>query len=242
MAVAKARGLKIATTGKEGDDLKLVSLARDGFAQHIVIRHADRDYGMRFPLLGAYQVGNALIAAGLAIAAGEGAAAAINAISGLKGVPGRLEIAGGREGAMVIVDYAHKPEALGAALDALRPFATGRLICVFGCGGDRDRGKRPIMGRIAVDKADVVIVTDDNPRSERPEAIRAEILSAAPGAREVGDRGAAIKAAVQMLGTGDVLLVAGKGHETGQIVGDKVLPFSDQDTVREALGGDVGNG
>jgi UDP-N-acetylmuramoyl-L-alanyl-D-glutamate--2,6-diaminopimelate ligase len=242
MAVAKARGLKIATTGEEGDDLKLVSLVRDGFAQRIVIRHAGRDYGMRFPLLGAYQVENALVAAGLAIAAGEGAAAAINAIGGLKGVPGRLEIAGGRDGATVIVDYAHKPEALGAALDALRPFATGRLICVFGCGGDRDRGKRPIMGRIAVDKADVVIVTDDNPRSERPEAIRAEILAAAPGAREIGDRGEAIKTAVDMLGAGDVLLVAGKGHETGQIVGDKVIPFSDQDTVREALGGEVGNG
>ena len=176
------------------------------------------------------------------IAAGEDAAAAIGAIGALKGVPGRLEIAGERNGAMVIVDYAHKPEALGAALDALRPFATGRLICVFGCGGDRDRGKRPIMGRIAVDKADVVIVTDDNPRSERPEAIRAEILAAAAGAREIGDRGAAIKTAVGMLGAGDVLLVAGKGHETGQIVGDKVLPFSDQDAVREALGGEGGNG
>jgi UDP-N-acetylmuramoyl-L-alanyl-D-glutamate--2,6-diaminopimelate ligase len=197
---------------------------------------------MRFPLLGAYQVENALVAAGLAIAAGEHAAAAIKAISSLKGVSGRLEIAGERNGAMVIVDYAHKPEALGAALDALRPFATGRLVCVFGCGGDRDRGKRPIMGRIAVEKADVAIVTDDNPRSERPEAIRAEILAAAPGAREIGDRGAAIKVAVDMLGAGDVLLVAGKGHETGQIVGDKVLPFSDQDTVRDALGGEVGNG
>lgn len=241
MAVAKARGLKIVTTGAEGDDLYLVSLARDGFAQRIVVRHAGQDYEMRFPLLGAYQVENALVAAGLAIAAGENAAAAIRAIGGLKGVSGRLEIAGERDGALVIVDYAHKPEALGAALDALRPFAAGRLVCVFGCGGDRDRGKRPIMGGIAVKKADVVIVTDDNPRSERPEAIRAEILAAAPGAREIGDRGAAIEAAVDMLEAGDVLLVAGKGHETGQIVGDKVLPFSDQDAVREALGGDGGN-
>jgi UDP-N-acetylmuramoyl-L-alanyl-D-glutamate--2,6-diaminopimelate ligase len=242
MVAAKARGLKIVTTGACGEDFKLVSLERDGFAQRIVIQHAGSNYDMRFPLLGAYQVENAVVAAGLAIAAGEDAATAIGAIGGLKGVSGRLEIAGERNGAMVIVDYAHKPEALGAALDALRPFARGRLICVFGCGGDRDRGKRPIMGRIAVDKADVVFVTDDNPRSERPEAIRAEILAAAPGAREVGDRGEAIKTAVDMLGTGDVLLVAGKGHETGQIVGDKVLPFSDQDTVREALGGEVGNG
>lgn len=242
IAAAKARGLRIRTTGAQGEDLKLVSLARDGFAQRIVIRHDGRDYDMRFPLLGAYQVENALVAAGLAIAAGEDAAAAIAAIGRLEGVSGRLEIAGERDGALVIVDYAHKPEALGAALDALRPFATGRLVCVFGCGGDRDKGKRPIMGRIAAEKADVVIVTDDNPRSERPDAIRAEILAAATGAREIGDRGEAISAAVDMLGPGDVLLVAGKGHETGQIVGDKVLAFSDQDAVREALGGGGGNG
>ncbi len=242
MAAARTRGLRVLTTGANGDVLKLMSLARDGFAQRIVVRHDGRDYDMRFPLLGAYQVENALVAAGLVIAAGEDAAAAIGAIGTLKGVSGRLELAGERDGALVIVDYAHKPEALGAALDALRPFATGRLICVFGCGGDRDKGKRPIMGRIAIEKADVVIVTDDNPRSERPAAIRAEILAAAPGAREIGDRGEAIGAAVGMLGAGDVLLVAGKGHETGQIVGDKVLPFSDQDAVREALGGDGGNG
>lgn len=242
IAAAKARGLRLRTTGAQGEDLKLVSLARDGFAQRIVIRHDGRDYDMRFPLLGAYQVENALVAAGLAIAAGEDAAAAIAAIGRLEGVSGRLEIAGERDGALVIVDYAHKPEALGAALDALRPFATGRLVCVFGCGGDRDRGKRPIMGRIAAEKADVVIVTDDNPRSERPDAIRAEILAAATGAREIGDRGEAISAAVGLLGPGDVLLVAGKGHETGQIVGDKVLAFSDQDAVREALGGGGGNG
>lgn len=242
IAAAKARGLRLRTTGAQGEDLKLVSLARDGFAQRIVIRHDGRDYDMRFPLLGAYQVENALVAAGLAIAAGEDAASAIAAIGRLEGVSGRLEIAGERDGALVIVDYAHKPEALAAALDALRPFATGRLVCVFGCGGDRDKGKRPIMGRIAAEKADVVIVTDDNPRSERPDAIRAEILAAAPGAREIGDRGEAISAAVGLLGPGDVLLVAGKGHETGQIVGDKVLAFSDQDAVREALGGGGGNG
>lgn len=242
IAAAKARGLRIRTTGAQGEDLKLVSLAREGFAQRIVIGHDGRDYDMRFPLLGAYQVENALVAAGLAIAAGEDAASAIAAIGRLEGVSGRLEIVGERDGALVIVDYAHKPEALDAALDALRPFATGRLVCVFGCGGDRDKGKRPIMGRIAAEKGDVVIVTDDNPRSERPDAIRAEILAAATGAREIGDRGEAIAAAVDMLGPGDVLLVAGKGHETGQIVGDKVLPFSDQDAVREALGGGGGNG
>jgi UDP-N-acetylmuramoyl-L-alanyl-D-glutamate--2,6-diaminopimelate ligase len=144
---------------------------------------------------------------------------------------------GERAGGLVVVDYAHKPEALAAALEALRPFASSRLICVFGCGGDRDRGKRPIMGRIATDKADVVIVTDDNPRSERAEAVRAEILASAPGAKEIGDRGDAIRIAIGMLGKGDVVLIAGKGHETGQIVGDKVLPFSDHDAVRAALEG-----
>ena len=156
------------------------------------------------------------------------------------GVKGRLEIVGRRGGGLVVVDYAHKPEALAAALDALRPFASGRLICVFGCGGDRDKGKRPIMGRIAVEKADVAIVTDDNPRSEKPEAIRAEILVAAPGAREIGDRGEAIGTGVRMLGAGDVLLVAGKGHETGQIVGNTVLPFSDHEAVRPLSGETVG--
>ena len=135
----------------------------------------------------------------------------------------------------MVVDYAHKPEALAAALDALRPFAPGKLVCVFGCGGDRDKGKRPIMGRIAAEKANSVIVTDDNPRSEKPESIRAEILAGAPGAREIGDRAEAIRAAVRRLAKGDVLLVAGKGHETGQIVGSTVLPFSDHEAVRAAL-------
>jgi UDP-N-acetylmuramoyl-L-alanyl-D-glutamate--2,6-diaminopimelate ligase len=232
---AQARGLRVITTGRKGADITLTALQRDGFAQRITIAHAGQIFEMRFPLLGGYQVENALVAAGLAIATGENAARAIAALEKLRGVNGRLEIVGERAGGLAVVDYAHKPEALGAALDALKPFATGRLICVFGCGGDRDRGKRPIMGRIAVDKADVVIVTDDNPRSEQPEAIRAAILADAPGAREIGDRAEAIRAGVAMLGAGDVLLVAGKGHETGQIVGDKVLPFSDHDATRAAL-------
>jgi UDP-N-acetylmuramoyl-L-alanyl-D-glutamate--2,6-diaminopimelate ligase len=135
----------------------------------------------------------------------------------------------------VVIDYAHKPDALEAALQALRPFAPGRLVCVFGCGGDRDRGKRPIMGRIAASLANTVIVTDDNPRSEDPRAIRADILAGAPGAREIGDRAEAIRAGARLLGAGDVLLVAGKGHETGQIVGSTVLTFSDHDAVRDVL-------
>ena len=140
-----------------------------------------------------------------------------------------------RRGAPIFVDYAHKPDALEKALAALRPIATRRLVVVFGCGGDRDAGKRPIMGEIAVKGADVVIVTDDNPRSEEPAAIRAAIMAAAPGAREIGDRGRAIVEAVRMLGPGDVLIVAGKGHETGQIVGKVTLPFSDHEAVLAAL-------
>jgi UDP-N-acetylmuramoyl-L-alanyl-D-glutamate--2,6-diaminopimelate ligase len=147
---------------------------------------------------------------------------------------GRLEVVAEFRGGIAVVDYAHKPEALAAALAALRPFVTGKLVCIVGCGGDRDRGKRPIMGRIAVEAADMAIVTDDNPRSEDPAAIRAEVLAGAPGAREIGDRAEAIRAGMAMLGAGDVLLVAGKGHETGQIVGDRVQPFSDHEEIERA--------
>jgi UDP-N-acetylmuramoyl-L-alanyl-D-glutamate--2,6-diaminopimelate ligase len=153
----------------------------------------------------------------------------------LEGAKGRLELAGSRNGAPIFIDYAHKPDALQKALAALRPYARGRLIVVFGAGGDRDTGKRPLMGRIAIENADRVIITDDNPRSEDPAAIRAAILAAAKGAVEIGDRAAAIRAGIAELKAGDVLLVAGKGHETGQIVGAKVLPFSDHAAVAEAL-------
>ncbi len=199
------------------------------------IEAAGRMHHVRLPLVGAYQVENALTAAGLVIAAGEDVSAVLSALESLKGVPGRLEIIGEANGGLAIVDYAHKPEALAAALDACRPFATGKLISVFGCGGDRDKGKRPIMGEISVTKADVTIVTDDNPRSEDPAAIRAEILSGAKGAREIGDRAEAIRTAAGMMGKGDVVLVAGKGHETGQIIKDRVIPFSDHEALRLAL-------
>jgi UDP-N-acetylmuramoyl-L-alanyl-D-glutamate--2,6-diaminopimelate ligase len=235
IAAAKSRGATIMSGGAAGQTLKLEELAADGFAQRMRIRHAGKTYDVRLPLLGAYQASNALLAAGLAIATGESADRVFGALQTLKGVKGRLEIAGETRGGLVVIDYAHKPDALAAALDALRPFATGKLVCVFGCGGDRDKGKRPIMGQIAADKADTVIVTDDNPRSEKPEEIRAEILAGAPGAREIGDRAEAIRTGVRGLGRGDVLLVAGKGHETGQIVGSKVLPFSDHEAVRVAL-------
>jgi UDP-N-acetylmuramoyl-L-alanyl-D-glutamate--2,6-diaminopimelate ligase len=237
VAAAQAAGRLVLTVGRTGDGLKLERLVREGFAQRMSVAHEGRTFDVRLPLLGDYQAANALVAAGLAIAAGEAAGRVLPALQGLVGVKGRLEIVGEVRGGLAVVDYAHKPEALAAVLDALRPFATGKLICVMGCGGDRDKGKRPLMGAIAVEKSDVVIVTDDNPRSERPEAIRAEILAAAPGAREIGDRAKAIRAGVAMLGEGDVLVVAGKGHETGQIVGNKVLPFSDHDEVRKALGG-----
>ena len=231
------RGLTVVGVGKSGPTLRLTRSERAAFKQKLDIALGPRSWSIDLPLIGEYQAGNALVAAALAIACGEDPDQAISALAGLQGVSGRLEVVGEARGGIAVVDYAHKPEALAAALDALRPFATGRLICLFGCGGDRDRGKRPIMGRIAVDKADIVIVTDDNPRTETAAAIRAEILADAPGAREIGDRAEAIRAGIRMLGKGDVLLVAGKGHETGQIVGDKVLPFSDQEEVLKAIAG-----
>jgi UDP-N-acetylmuramoyl-L-alanyl-D-glutamate--2,6-diaminopimelate ligase len=157
------------------------------------------------------------------------------ALEGLIGAKGRLELVGRKSGAPVFVDYAHKPDALAKALEALRPYVSGRLVVVLGAGGDRDAGKRPLMGAIAAAKADRVIVTDDNPRSEDPGAIRAAILTGAPGAEEIGDRDEAIRHAVTDLEAGDVLLIAGKGHETGQIIGQKTVPFSDHEAVQRAL-------
>jgi UDP-N-acetylmuramoyl-L-alanyl-D-glutamate--2,6-diaminopimelate ligase len=234
-AIAAARGRTMLTVGRAGETLKLTELTRDGFAQRLRVTCEGREIDVRLPLLGVYQAENALIAAGLAIAVGGNSDAALKAIEQLTGVPGRLEVMGIIRGGLAVIDYAHKPEALEAALKALRPFARGRLVCVFGCGGDRDKGKSPIMGKIATRLADTVIVTDDNPRSEDAAEIRAEILAAAPGAREIGDRAEAIRAGARLLGAGDVLVVAGKGHETGQIVGTTVLPFSDHDVVRGLL-------
>ncbi len=235
VAIAKGRGERIITTGQAGETLRLEAVEPQGFGQKLRIRHDGTAYEVDLPLIGTYQASNALVAAGLAIATGEDPASVIGALETLQGVNGRLDVVRQTEGGLVVIDYAHKPEALEAALQALRPFAKGRLICVFGCGGDRDRGKRPIMGRIAVRLADHVIITDDNPRSEDPAAIRAEVLAGAPGAIEIGDRQAAVQAAVEMMQAGDVVLLAGKGHETGQIVGDTVLPFSDHEAVREAF-------
>ena len=207
----------------------------DGFAQTLRIAHAGKDFQVRLPLVGEFQVENALLAAGLAIATG-GDPAAVFGRSSISSAPrAGWSSSASRSGAPIFIDYAHKPDALAKALDALRPAASGRLVVVFGAGGDRDRGKRPLMGALAAAKADRVIVTDDNPRSEEPAAIRAAILAAAPGAREIGDRREAIRSAIDDLRSGDVLLIAGKGHETGQIIGDRVIPFSDHEAVAAAL-------
>ena len=235
IAACAARGLRVLTTGAKGDLIRLVSAQSRPASTMLRVACDGANHDIELPLAGAFMASNALVAAGLCIVTGAPVAAVLEALAHLQGAPGRLEKIGERDGAPVFVDYAHKPDALEKVLAALRPLASRRLIVVFGCGGDRDAGKRAIMGEIAARNADVVIVTDDNPRSENPAAIRAAILAAAPGAMDIADRGEAIAAAVRMAGRGDVLVVAGKGHETGQIVGDKILPFSDHQAVRAAL-------
>jgi len=232
---ARDRGLRIIEVGRTARDIRLISSAAGEISQVLSLEHEGVKYQVRLPLVGAFQVENALVAAGQAIADGGDAAAVFAALEGLVGAKGRLELVGRKSGAPIFVDYAHKPDALAKALDALRPYASGRLVVLFGAGGDRDAGKRPLMGAIAAAKADRVIVTDDNPRSEDPGAIRAAILAGAPGAVEIGDRNEAIRRAVAELEAGDLLLIAGKGHETGQIIGQKVVPFSDHEAVRDAL-------
>jgi UDP-N-acetylmuramoyl-L-alanyl-D-glutamate--2,6-diaminopimelate ligase len=237
VAAAKQRRLRLLTVGHRGQGIRLMETAIDGFAQTLKVVHGGSTYAIRLPLVGGFQIENALVAAGLAIAADSQPAAVFAALGRLKGAKGRLDLVGEKEGAPIFVDYAHKPDALAKALDALRPYVGGRLVLVFGAGGDRDAGKRPMMGEIAAAKADRVIVTDDNPRTEDPVAIRAAILKSSPGAIEIGDRGEAIRTAIAELRRGDVLLIAGKGHESGQIVGNQTLPFSDHDAVAAALEG-----
>ena len=235
MDAARARKLKLITVGRKGDTIKLIDASIDGFAQALTVMHDGRKRQLRLPLVGEFQIENALVAAGLAIATGGDAERVFAAIEKLEGAPGRLELVGERNGAPIFVDYAHKPDALAKALEALRPYAKRNLVVVFGAGGDRDIGKRPLMGEIATQNADIVIVTDDNPRSENPASIRAAIITAAKGAKEIGDRTDAIRAAIAGLQKGDALLIAGKGHETGQIVGDKILHFSDHEAAAAAL-------
>lgn len=238
---ARRRGLKLLTAGAnaDGDGLRLASRTPGQLGQVLEIEWQGAVRRIDLPLIGGYQTANALVSAGLAIASGSDPVRVFDALGRLQPVRGRLERAAiTRAGAPVYVDYAHTPDALAAAFAALRPHCAGRLIVVFGAGGDRDQGKRPEMGRIAADQADLGIVTDDNPRGEDPAAIRAMVLAGAPGRlREVADRRAAIAAAIAEAGPQDIVLVAGKGHEQGQIMGAgadcRVLPFDDVTVARE---------
>jgi UDP-N-acetylmuramoyl-L-alanyl-D-glutamate--2,6-diaminopimelate ligase len=233
--LAHARRNGLITVGERGGTLRLVSRDPTLLGQGLVIEADGREHKVTLPLIGAYQAANALTAAGLVIATGGDVAQTIQNLSRLQPVRGRLERAViTRTGAPVYVDYAHTPDALEAAIDALKPHTAGKLIVVFGAGGDRDHGKRELMGEIAERYGDVVIVTDDNPRSEDPAEIRAEVMKGSPGATEIGDRRRAIGEAVAIAGAEDIVLIAGKGHEQGQIVGDLVLPFDDVAVAREA--------
>jgi len=238
IAACRARNLPVMTYGADGETLRLQNLTATRHGQRLSIAAEGTVHEVELPLVGAFQASNALAAAAAAMATGIDAETAIAALAGLTGARGRMQLAGRHaNGAAVYVDYSHKPDALRNALAALRPHTQGRLHVVFGCGGDRDTGKRPEMGAIAVDMTDRVIVTDDNPRSEDAADIRRQIMAAAPDAEEIGDRADAIQAAIAGLADGDVLLVAGKGHEQGQIIGDEVRPFDDAEIVATLLEG-----
>lgn len=235
---AKRRGLKVMTVGEAGDDIRLTSREPTQLGQILSVEHAGQTRKITLPLIGAYQVSNALCAAGLALASGTDTGLVWDAVARLQPVRGRLERAViAPSGAPVYVDYAHTPDAVEAAIAALRPHVTGRLITVLGAGGDRDHGKRAPMGEAAAKASDLVIVTDDNPRGEDPAEIRRAVLAGAPNAREVGDRREAICTAIAEAREDDIVLVAGKGHETGQIIGSgetmRVLPFDDVEVARE---------
>lgn len=236
-SACRLRGHRVISYGRQGETLRLDSVTVTGDAQELELVALEKTYRVRLPLAGAFQVGNALCALGFVLAAGAAPAEAVAALEYLVGVPGRMERVGRHEiGAPVYVDYAHTPDALETVLTALRPHAARRLVVVFGCGGDRDKGKRRMMGEIAQRLADTIYVTDDNPRTEDADAIRAEIMQGCPTATNIADRAEAIAVAVSKLEQGDVLLIAGKGHETGQIVGTTVIPFNDVDEARRALG------
>jgi UDP-N-acetylmuramoyl-L-alanyl-D-glutamate--2,6-diaminopimelate ligase len=227
-------GHEVTTVGRRGDTIKLVEQSPTALGQTLMLEHGGKSYRLALPLIGAYQAANVLTAAGLVLATGGTWADTFSAMQRVAPVRGRLERAViSRGGVPVYIDYAHTPDALEAAIAALRPHVEGRLITVFGAGGDRDQGKRPEMGAVATRLSDVVIVTDDNPRSEDPALIRSAIMAAAPGATEVAGRREAIAEAIGIAREGDIVLVAGKGHETGQIIGDKVLPFDDALVARE---------
>lgn len=232
----RLRGLELISVGERGHELRMVERVPNGDGQDICVMWRGRAHRFLLPLAGAFQASNALVAAGLVLATGGEAERVFPVLGRLAGAAGRLEkVAVSAAGVPVYVDYAHTPDALETVLRALRPHTRGRLWVVFGCGGDRDAGKRPLMGAAAHALADRLIVTDDNPRTEAAAAIRAAVLAGAPGAVEVGDRAAAIALAINSAASGDVVVVAGKGHETGQIIGQEVLPFNDADAVRSAI-------
>ena len=235
-AASVIAGQTVLSVGEGGQAIRLIARAPTPDGQTLKVEAFGQKHEIKLPLAGAFQASNALVAAGLCIAAGEAPKAVFAALEHLQGAPGRLQRVGASaSGGEAYVDYAHTPDGLETVLNALRPHTQGRLILVFGCGGDRDRGKRPQMGRIAAELADLAIVTDDNPRSEDPAAIRAEILAGAPGLKEVGDRRAAIREAAAQLKAGDVLVVAGRGHEQGQVIGGVTHPFDDVTETRAAL-------
>lgn len=235
MRTARDAGLSVRTYGRGVADYAFRILEATLAGQCAVLSHAGRAHELRLPLVGAFQVENVVAALATAHMLGDDLERLLTACARLTGAPGRLEHAGSVDGGAAFIDYAHKPDALRAVLETVRPHAGGRLVCVFGCGGDRDRTKRPEMGRIAALLADIVIVTDDNPRGEAAAAIRTEIMAGCPDATEIGDRRQAIAHAVGLLRQGDILVVAGKGHETGQLVGDAVLPFDDMAETRAAI-------
>jgi UDP-N-acetylmuramoyl-L-alanyl-D-glutamate--2,6-diaminopimelate ligase len=235
-AAAVVHGQSVLSVGEAGQGLRLLSREPIPEGQRLSLRLGEAEHVVRLPLAGGFQAANALVAAGLCIAAGEAPEAVLAALEHLTGAPGRLQRVGtGPRGGEAYVDYAHTPDGLETVLRALRPHVRGRLIVVFGAGGDRDRAKRPLMGQAAAAFADLAIVTDDNPRNEEPAAIRRAILAAAPSALEVADRRAAIRAGVEQLREGDVLVVAGKGHEQGQIIAGVVQPFDDVEETKRAL-------
>ncbi|MEM9668092.1 MAG: UDP-N-acetylmuramoyl-L-alanyl-D-glutamate--2,6-diaminopimelate ligase [Pseudomonadota bacterium] len=233
---SKAAGLELVSVGWRGSDLKISELMPRATSQKLYLDWRGQEAEIDLPLIGEFQALNALTAVGLALALGDSFGDVLKGMAALEPVKGRMEFVGETsEGAGIFVDYAHTPDGLDTLLRAARPHTAGRLVLVFGAGGDRDPFKRPLMGEVATRLADEIIVTDDNPRSEEPGLIRKAILDSAGGAAEIGDRGEAIFEGVRKLGKGDTLLIAGKGHETGQIVGDTILPFSDQETALKAL-------
>jgi UDP-N-acetylmuramoyl-L-alanyl-D-glutamate--2,6-diaminopimelate ligase len=235
-AIARARGCEVITVGRDGGDLHLTGQRFDATGQDLRFDWRGKTYQKRLNLIGGFQADNVLLACGLVIACGANAADVFDTIPHLTTVRGRMQLAATRDnGGAVFVDYAHTPDAIATALQAMRPHVMGRLIAIVGAGGDRDTSKRPLMGQAAAQYADVVFVTDDNPRSEDPAAIRAAVMEGAPDATEVGDRAEAILRGVDAIGPGDALLIAGKGHETGQTIGDDVLPFDDVEHASVAV-------